>query len=114
MNGILINPHIKSITAVLIDPADVLSSLYWIMDCTNVAVIIPNEDMTIYADEEGLLKQQPGFTFTTRVPGTDKDRIQMISAVGVAIILGPPDGDGNDTAALCTPETVRTLVQWNP
>lgn len=114
MNGIIINPHTQSVLAVVLNQEDVLSHLRQLIGCRYVTVIIPNQGMTIYADEEALFMQQPGFTFTTWVPGTDKTRSQAIAVIGIAIILGPPDNEGNDTAALCTPSTVQALVQWDP
>ena len=114
MNGIIINPHTESVLAVVLDQEDVLSHLRQLIGCRKVQVIIPNQGMTMYADEEALFMQQPGFTFTTWVPGTDKKHSQVIAMIGIAIVLGPPDGEGNDTAALCTPATVQALVQWDP
>ena len=112
MNGIIINPHTESVLAVVLDQEDVLSHLRQLIGCRYVTVIIPNQGMTMYADEEALFKQQPGFTFTTWVPGTDFS--QAIAVIGIAIIVGPPDNEGNDTDALCTPSTVQALVQWDP
>ena len=74
------------------------------------AVDVPDPGITIYVNEEGLVRRLPfnsraSFVWWYHVPGATQAML-----VGNAVIIGQPDEDGNDTDV---PQTVIDLLTYD-
>lgn len=100
MQAYLIDPADQTIETVHYD-GDWKTISYWInSDTFDVA---STEDLSIYIDDEGLFKPDQAFFTITGFP-------QPLA--GRALVLGPPDEDGETTECPLNPSQVASRVRF--
>lgn len=106
IRAILIDPSTRSVSEILLDGK--LKDYYKVMDCNMITVVYTFEQDTmfnghvIYADDEGLFKDERHFTRVTR---------QSAPVAGKMVVVGD-DGDGGSTDCWLCVDQVHESVEW--
>lgn len=101
MQAYLIDPSDQTIETIHYD-GDWKTISYWIAADT-FDVASTSDGLSIYIDDEGLFKEDQSFFTITGYP-------QPLA--GRALVLGPPDEDGEATSCLLTPTQMAFRVRF--
>lgn len=101
VTGLLIDPAAKCIGPIAVDP-EMLPELYMLLGCKAVEFVRLNDDHFLYADEEGLVKDdiQPFFQIAKHTP-----------IAGRAIVFGI-DKNGDTVEPTITLQDLWSLVTF--
>lgn len=99
--------------AYLIDPVDQTvesieyngdwTTISWWLNCDTFDVASTSDRLTVYVDDEGMLKPDQEFFIITGFP-------QPLA--GRALVLGPPDEDGETTECPLNPSQMANRVKF--
>jgi hypothetical protein len=106
MKGILIDPIAKVVSDIEVGPpstVETLHEVYRVMECDMIQPIYFAHDV-LYADEEGLMKKDPGPFFGI------EDYPQPLC--GRCLLFGYDAGSMEDTDVNMTREEVEKIVTW--
>lgn len=101
MQGLLIDPKLKTVTAIQTDSS--ADDIYLALGCANIELVMLSPTEALYVDEEGLLQDEPGPFFA--VKGFDSP------FAGRGFVCGL-DGNGKDVSTKMTVPELWALVSF--
>ena len=112
--AVLIDPYEKTVTEVFLDPKDLLKEWYHACRCDCVEVVVRHVNgrrLDMIIDESGRIKEPPQMAFAIKVDETTPEAEELC---GPALIIGPPDDEGESMPApdWVTTESIKEKILW--